>query len=432
MWLDSYGESIQEEVQYLFLNRTAEVDIDNMLGDTPALFFSGPEYGSVFDTGSDINFSADAEDTDGTVLKIEFILDNETGEDSILFADFEVPYEFTWVDPDEGAYRVYGRAIDNDGYRKESSKIAFTIGDPPRYRYEAEEAEIAGNAWIQNDAEASGGKYVNFQSDCSLRWIIPNCPTAGSYDLVIGYAVPSGEKNNYIVINDDVTHRIDWHFGGPADEWLRDTLSVDLRGGLNTIAITDFWGWMDFDFIEFPFPRPPYASQITISTATGQDFIDTPGGTLQMLADIEPEEASAYPVEWRVNNDAIASIDQGGLLTAKGNGSVNVIAVATDGSDVSSVMAITLLNQPSVIEQNITRAKVYPNPVSTVLYLELNDKPERIDVYTVQGVPAGSFTIGSFAGSIDVSGLPEGVYYISIQFADGKQQVGLFVKKEAL
>jgi len=430
MWLDSYGGRIQEEVQYLFLNKTPEVDIDNMLGDTPALYFSGPEYGSVFEAGSDIPFSADAQDTDGSISMVEFLLANETGDDSVLFADIEIPYEFTWVDPDEGTYRVYARATDNDGYRKESSKLAFTIGDPPRYRYEAEEAEIAGNAWIQNDTEASNGKYVNFQSDCSLEWIIPNCPSNNTYQMIIGYAVPSGEKNNYIVINQDVAHQIDWHFGGPSGEWLRDTLSVNLLEGLNTIAITDFWGGMDFDFIEFSFARPPFISQIILSTATGNDFIDIPGGSLQMIATIEPEEASGYPVEWRINNGAIASIDQSGLLTAIGNGIVNVIAVATDGSDISSGMNITLLNQPSAIEQPISRIMVYPNPVSDVLYFQFNDIVESIEIYSAQSIRANSCTSDIGAGTVEVSDLQEGVYFIWIRFTNGNKQVGVFVKKD--
>ncbi len=435
MWLDSYGESIKEEIQYLFLNNTLEVDIDNMLRDAPALYFYGPEYGSAFDPGTDIDFSADAEDTDGTIAQVEFTLDNEVGNDSVLFTDMEAPYEFTWENPEEGTYNVYTRVTDNDGYTKISNKIQFIIGDPPRYRYEAEEAELTGDATIKDHSDASNGKYVDYLEDVPfIKWTIPNCPSTASYDMIIGYGVFYGEKNNFIVINDDVNNQIDWHFTGSSDEWLRDTISVNLLEGENTISILTSWGWMQFDFIEFPFPRLSYAMEITVSTATGDDFIDVMGGSIQMMATIEPAEASIYPVEWQVNDTKLATIDENGLLTAKGkdNGTVTVIAVATDGSEASGEMDITLLNQlPNGIEQNISsRIKVYPNPVFDVLYFELDNEVEQIEIYNIQGMLMDSYTLEGNSGTIDVSNYQEGVYYLSVKFSSQTKKVGLFVKEK--
>ncbi|MBN2519805.1 MAG: T9SS type A sorting domain-containing protein [Bacteroidales bacterium] len=432
MWLDSYGGKIKEEVEYLFFNKTSEVDIDNMLGDSPSLDFTGPDYGKVFESGSDVDFAADADDTDGTIAKVEFILDNEIGEDDILLTDIEAPYEYTMESPDDGVYVVYARVIDDDGYEKTSDRIKFIIGDPPRYRYEAEEAQLTGDATVKNHAEASNGKYVDYTSSGSIKWTIPNCPEDGTYEMVIGYGIFYGEKNNYIMVNNDTANHVDFQFTGSSSGWLRDTVSLDLLEGENTISIEYFWGWMQFDFIEFTFPRLPYAQEIILSTATGDNFIDVAGGSLQMEAAIEPEEASYYPVEWKLNSTKIATIDENGLLTAKGNdnGTVTVIASATDGSGVTEEMEITITNQIVGIEKNNTSiVKLYPNPVNDILYFELNDEVCQIEIYNIQGLLLRLYKPESKTGFINVSGYPEGVYYLCIKYSNNNRRNSLFIKK---
>ncbi len=268
MWLDAYGESIKQEVQYMFLNHTTDVDIDNMIGDTPMLTFSGPDYGEEFESGSDIDFFVEAFDTDGTIDSVEYFQIMETGEDLVLMTFTSAPYDYTWVGPDDGMYSVYVRATDNDGFTKESNQIAFIVGDPPIYKYEAEEAELTGDATIATDVTASGGQYVNYlNSPASIEWTILNCPADDVYDLILGFGVPYGNKNNFIIINGSTGSQIDHLFDGPADEWIRDTVPVNLVEGVNTIEIGYSWGWMTFDYIELPFERPPLATSIAVSSS---------------------------------------------------------------------------------------------------------------------------------------------------------------------
>jgi hypothetical protein len=243
MWLDAYGESIKQEVQYLFLNHTSDVDIDNRLGDTPYLVFSGPEYGAVFPAGSDINFSAEAYDTDGTIEKLEFFIDRELEEDTVLSTFTSSPFDYTWEHPADGVYKVYVKVTDNDGNTKQSNPTSFRVGNPPRYRYEAEEGELTGNSYVSTDASASNGAYVEYRdNNCTITWTIPNCPAEDTYDMVIGYSVPYGEKNNFVVINNDVANQIDVHFAGSATGWYRDTVQVNLLEGVNTVGIGYSWG----------------------------------------------------------------------------------------------------------------------------------------------------------------------------------------------
>lgn len=84
---------------------------------------------------------------------------------------------------------------------------------------------------------------------------------------------------------------------------------------------------------------------ITVKGFGSASSIDSKGGTLQMIASIEPSDATIQRVKWSVNDPSKATISDSGLLTAKADGSVEVTAEATDGSDVSGKTSITITSQ---------------------------------------------------------------------------------------
>jgi hypothetical protein len=77
--------------------------------------------------------------------------------------------------------------------------------------------------------------------------------------------------------------------------------------------------------------------------------ITTPGGTLQMLAEVHPEHAANTTVVWSISSGGThATINaQTGQLTAVSNGTVTVRATATDGSGVFGEITIHISGQPS-------------------------------------------------------------------------------------
>ena len=73
---------------------------------------------------------------------------------------------------------------------------------------------------------------------------------------------------------------------------------------------------------------------IEITTKTGANVIGRSGGSLQMIANVLPENATQKEVDWSVNNE-LATIDDNGVLTAKAkSGVVKVTASAKDGFGV--------------------------------------------------------------------------------------------------
>lgn len=92
--------------------------------------------------------------------------------------------------------------------------------------------------------------------------------------------------------------------------------------------------------------------EINVTGEGGATTIDVDGGSLQMLAEVLPANASQDSVIWSVvPGTTTATIDAYGLLTATGeddgNGTVYAKATAFDGSGVMDSLLITISNQMS-------------------------------------------------------------------------------------
>ncbi len=115
-------------------------------------------------------------------------------------------------------------------------------------------------------------------------------------------------------------------------------------------------------------------TDITVSSANGLAITEK-GGSLTFTAEILPADATNKNVVWKLtNNNAHASIDQNGVLTAAGlsfgNGTVTVVAEAADGSGVTGTAEVTISNQGSPDDYEILL--VNDNKYSAKRYLELD------------------------------------------------------------
>jgi hypothetical protein len=95
---------------------------------------------------------------------------------------------------------------------------------------------------------------------------------------------------------------------------------------------------------------------------TGGAAIETPGGTLQLAADVAPATASDRTVVWSVSDPGggptfAAAIDGAGMLTAIRNGTVRVTAAALDGSAVLGTLDVTITGQEETDSELISLGK---------------------------------------------------------------------------
>ena len=80
-----------------------------------------------------------------------------------------------------------------------------------------------------------------------------------------------------------------------------------------------------------------------------------------------------------------------------------------------------------VEEQNLAAVKLFPNPVSEMLFIATDGQPiEHVSVYTISGKRIISET--STTNQLDVSGLKAGLYFAEIGTSEGKS-VQKFMKK---
>jgi len=100
---------------------------------------------------------------------------------------------------------------------------------------------------------------------------------------------------------------------------------------------------------------------------------------VQLSVKVLPENADNKVVKWHSENPEIADVDQNGLVTSKKTGTVKIYATTTDGSNLSDYSTVTVIEKPTVPENNRTikingNIKDSNNKVisNRIVYLETN------------------------------------------------------------
>jgi len=143
-----------------------------------------------------------------------------------------------------------------------------------------------------------------------------------------------------------------------------DGLLTALNNGTVKVKVVSVSNPAISDSIEITISNQMIAvTGITVSGENNVNTIDTKGGTLQMIADVQPANASDTSVVWSVSPVGIANISVDGLLAALNDGKVKVKAVSVSNPAISDSIEITVSNQ--VIANNApVLYNIEPTPVS--------------------------------------------------------------------
>jgi uncharacterized protein YjdB len=171
-----------------------------------------------------------------------------------------------------------------------------------------------------------------------------------------------------------------------------------------------------FDSVEVNVTNQRYeVTGITLNTATGIRAINTPGGTLQIIAIVEPENAEDKSVTWSVDDTLKATIDASGLLTAKSNGRVVVTCITNDGG-LTATISITISGQPNdVIDLSLAYLKVYPIPTNDAIYIENNSPVMLYEILNLEGKVLKAIRNPELKCMIDIKELEPGLYLLRAQ-----------------
>lgn len=137
--------------------------------------------------------------------------------------------------------------------------------------------------------------------------------------------------------------------------------------------------------------------------------------TKQMSVEVTPSNVNPDCIEWQSTNSNVASVNNSGVVTAKGVGTCTIKAVSTDGSNKFSYCSVTVTQR--------------------VANFEISDKPESIKVgekSTLSAIVAPSFAtnkvlkwsssnpeIASVSARGVVTALKEGTAKITVVTSDG-------------
>ena len=147
-------------------------------------------------------------------------------------------------------------------------------------------------------------------------------------------------------------------------------------------------------------------TNISVTGSNGATTITSDGGSLQLIANVLPANATNKNVIWSVGNvTGQATIDASGLLTAVSNGTVNVIATTTNNSEVYGSLIITVLNQ-----QINNNAPIFENQQFVIKQLEFSgnyvgnliaydsDPNQQLTYTLISGNQSGLFKLDAKTG----------------------------------
>lgn len=106
------------------ITESTAVSLTVAASSVPTVAVTNPASGSSFTVGATVNLTADAEDADGTISLVEFLVNGVP----LGTTDNIAPYAAAWTPPSQGTFSVTARATDNSGNITVSNPITVTIG----------------------------------------------------------------------------------------------------------------------------------------------------------------------------------------------------------------------------------------------------------------------------------------------------------------
>ena len=315
-------------------------------------------------------------------VEITFAEDYIIGVGDILNDDWwyqalqNVSYSKTTIvdEPDEVPAELEGvyNAFANSGYQGEADEewqVNITIDETEK-----------GKVWIQPvcmfgglDAEYISPIYATYNAaDNTLNMPLGQVVYEDSeHKLVIAQTVDGSDKN----LTGNIVMQIDNNANG-----VEITFADDYLLGVGDI-LNDNWWYQALYNVSYSKTTAGEELATSISLDKKEVSLEV-AETTMLTATVLPETATNKSVAWTSSNEAVATVDANGVVTAIALGEAVITATTTDGSDLSASCQVTVIPTLAV------SIEVTPNSVeaeeNSEVQLSVNILPENATYKSVE------------------------------------------------
>lgn len=350
--IDNGGLPASMKIDYVRVYQDAST-----VNKLPTVSITSPANNANYTPPASITLSADANDTDGSITKVDFY--NGT---TFLGSALTAPYSYTWTNVADGIYSITAKATDNKNAVTTSAAVSVKVSPPiPQGPFggtiwpipgiiQAESYDVGGQGVAYNDATPANQGNSTFRTD---GVDIETC-TDGANAIDVSYVV-AGEWLEYSVhVTETDKYDITTRIAAP-DAGMTFHIEMDGQNITGTIAVPKTGGWD------------------TWNTLTLQDIALTAGNKIMRV------------------------------VMETGNFNLNYFTFTK---------ATTLGIDNNMIANN---KLTYPNPTQGIIHID--DAAVKVEVYTMNGMLAGTFTPNDMH-QIDISNLGANIYILKIQAAN--------------
>jgi hypothetical protein len=205
---------------------------------------------------------------------------------------------------------------------------------------------------------------------------------------------------------------------------------IKINSNKEMIASTHGRGMFFSNSLNAPVNIP--VTSITVSGQGNVTTINTMGGSLQMIANVLPTNATNPAVTWSMTNGTgSGTISATGLLTAITDGTVTVTATSTDGTNVSGSAVITISNQIPPVTDSIDvygQGRVFIiNSPNGQLQMIADLYPVGVSQNVVWNMLPGGTGAASLTATGLMTGLADGTVIVEATALDGSNVSGTAV-----
>lgn len=289
-----------------------------ILNDTPTATMAAPAHNTVYDPLATIDLEADANDNDGTIVRVDFYQNG-----SFLASDSQQPFRYSWTNVPGGEYQVTAVAVDDRGAESTSAPITVWVNRGPA-------------TTVTGPVESQG--------------VVPYAPftfTADSNDREPGGSVAKVEfylDGTLLGENTTAPYEFAWTAGAPGSHQLT-AVGTDDRGLTESSAVRNFY-----------VTQPPVCS----ITAPAINAAYEPLASFTVTADAsDPDESVAKVVFYLdgvlLSEDTTAPYEASITDLDIGNYTLTAIAQDTIGArTTSSPVTVYVTHRPVVTSATAT------------------------------------------------------------------------------